>query len=256
MACGSTKVPDRILLSDESELGQTLHFKLPSFLTLSMHANITSQAEAESLVLAANRAAPTPSLLTTSIRPAGIFGEGDVQIIPNMYNAYKDGKTGFQLGNNKNLFDFTYVGNVAHAHLLAANALYQTSQMATAPLDHEKVDGEVFFITNDEPVPFWDFARGVWKAAGSTQGTENVWVIPKDVGIAIGGLLEWVMWGLGRSPKLTIRQVKFSCMTRYYDCKKAKQRMGYRPLVGLWEGIERGVKWTMEQEAKGIELKK
>ncbi len=42
-------------------------------------------------------------------------------------------QTKFQIGNNDNLFDWTYVGNVAHAHLLAADRL-------------------------DKSIPSWDFA--------------------------------------------------------------------------------------------------
>ena len=166
--------------------------------------------------------------------------------MPNIYNAYATGKDGFQLGDNTNLFDFTYVGNVADAHLLAASALLHTYSLSTAPLDHERVDGEIFFITNDEPIYFWDYCRAIYKAAGSKKGTEHVWVISKDVGLLIGGLLEWGNWVVGRKPKLTIRQVKYSCMTRYYDCSKAKKRLGYRPRVKLAEGINRAVKFHMD----------
>ena len=164
-----------------------------------------------------------------------------------MLNVYYTGKTGFQLGPNENLFDWTYVVNVAHGHLLAAAALLQTSKLQTAPLDHERVDGEAFFITNDQPIYFWDFARAIWKAAGSDKGTDHVWVISKDVGLAIGNLLEWSMWLVGKTPKLTVRQVKYSWMTRYYDCGKAKKRLGYKPLVDVGEGVKRAVKWFEDQ---------
>jgi len=90
----------------------------------------------------------------------------------------------------------------------------------------------------------------VWKAAGSEKGTEHVWVISKDVGLMIGGIMEWGMWLVGRTPKLTRRQVKYSCMTRYYDIGKAKKRLGYQPLVGLEEGVRQGVAWFLEQDAK------
>jgi sterol-4alpha-carboxylate 3-dehydrogenase (decarboxylating) len=205
-----------------------------------------TKAEAEALVLAANRAEAAPSLLTVSIRPAGIFGPGDVQILPPIMNVHFTNKTGFQLGDNTNLFDFTYVDNVAHAHLLATRALLQTAQLTTTPLDHERVDGEAFFITNDAPTPFWDFCRIIWKASGSDKGKEHVWVISKDMGLLIGGLLEWTMWAVGRQAKLTRRQVKYSCMTRYYDIGKAKRRLGYTPIVGLEEGIRRGVASLLE----------
>ena len=40
-----------------------------------------------------------------------------------MYQVYERGQTHFQIGDNTNLFDWTYVGNVARAHLLAADKL-------------------------------------------------------------------------------------------------------------------------------------
>lgn len=172
-----------------------------------------------------------------------------------MLNVHYTNKTGFQLGDNTNLFDFTYVGNVAHGHALAALALLTTSSLATPPLDHEKVDGEVFFVTNGAPIYFWDFARMVWKAAGSRKGTEHVWEIGKDTGLTLGGVMEWVYWGIGKTPKLTRRQVRYSCMTRYYDITKAKKRLGYEPVVPLQESVEKSVKWFEEERAKAGEKK-
>lgn len=172
-----------------------------------------------------------------------------------MINVYHTARTGFQLGDNDNLFDFTYVENVAHGHLLAARALLATAALATAPLDHEKVDGEAFFVTNDTPVYFWDFARMVWKACGSDKGTEHVWTISKELGMTLGGIMEWGYWVVGKTPKLTRRQVRYSCMTRYYDISKAKRLLGYAPIVGLQEGVERSVAWFQEVERREGEKK-
>ncbi|RDW60247.1 hypothetical protein BP5796_11853 [Coleophoma crateriformis] len=214
-----------------------------------------TKAEAESLAIAANRAEAAPKLLTAAIRPAAIFGSGDVQLIPRVLDVYYQNKSGFQLGDNTNLFDFTHVDNVAHGHILAAVALLQTSTLTTPPLDHEKVDGEAFFITNDAPVYFWDFSRALWKAAGNTKGTEHVWVISKDMGLMIGGAMEWINWVLGKTPKLTIKQVKYSCMTRYYSIGKAKMRLGYSPIVSLEEGIRSAVQWYETERMKEGEKK-
>lgn len=201
---------------------------------------------AEQIVLDANR--KYGKMLTVAIRPAGIFGEGDVQVIPPMLKAYEKGQTKFQLGTNTNLFDFTYVGNVAHAHILAAVALMKTYNMSTAPLDHERVDGEAFLITNDSPVYFWDFARMVWKAAGDKTEPRDVWKIEKDTGLMIATLVEWAFWLAGGwTPNLTRRAVNFSSMTRYYNIDKARRRLGYRPLVGMGEGVERATAWFQKQ---------
>jgi sterol-4alpha-carboxylate 3-dehydrogenase (decarboxylating) len=172
-----------------------------------------------------------------------------------MMKVYWEGKTNFQLGDNTNLFDFTYVENVAYAHCLAAFALLQTGKLSTQVLDHEKIDGETFVITNCQPVYFWDFARGVWAAQGNKQGTEKVWVISKEVGHVLGTVMDWTFWAVGKKSKLTPREVKYSSMTRYYDCTKAKTRLGYKPVVSLPDGIKKTVTWFEEEKKKEGEKK-
>ncbi|KAI4101303.1 MAG: hypothetical protein LQ339_005101 [Xanthoria mediterranea] len=222
-----------------------------------------TKALAESLVLAHNRHPSSPHLFTASIRPAGIFGEGDLQLIAGMMKALAKRQTAFQLGPNTNLFDFTYVGNAAHAHILAAIALLTTAHRfgatRTVPLDHERADGQAFFITNAQPVYFWDFARAVWATAGdpvSRACPAGIWTINETLGLAIAGLLEWIMWVFTagtKQPSMTRGVVKYSCMTRYFDTGKAKSVLGYTPVWGLDEGVERTVRWWKEREQGKVE---
>lgn len=181
------------------------------------------------------------------MRPAGLFGEGDPQLTPSLLTLYYTKKTGFQLGENDNLFDFTYAGNVAHAHILAAIALLATYSSSTAPLDHEKVDGEAFMITNDSPIYFWDLARMFWREAGSDLGTEHVWKITREIGLPLAGIVEGICKLIGVQTKFTRKGFKFSCMTRYYDITKAKTRLRYRPIWTLEEGVALGTKWDAER---------
>ncbi|KAG6008957.1 hypothetical protein E4U21_003507 [Claviceps maximensis] len=220
-----------------------------------------TKAAAEQLVLEANRATGDDadgnnekkqgrSLLTTALRPAGIFGEGDVQTLAGFLKAYHTGKTNVQLGDNTNIFDFTYVGNVAHAHLLAAHALLLTARATTAPLDHEKIDGEVFIITNDSPCYFWDFARAVWKAAGhkSPPGGVSVWALGRGTSLVLGSLSGFAFGLMGKPPTFTRVRAVMATMTRYYNITKAKSVLGYEPLWTLQEGVDRGVGWFLKQE--------
>ncbi|GAA94788.1 uncharacterized protein L969DRAFT_90844 [Mixia osmundae IAM 14324] len=81
-----------------------------------------TKARGELIVLDAN----TPGhFLTCALRPSGIFGPGDRQMIPGFIDVLKAGQTRLQIGNNVNLFDWTYVDNVCHAHFLAAEKLLQ-----------------------------------------------------------------------------------------------------------------------------------
>ncbi|QDS67796.1 hypothetical protein FKW77_006884 [Venturia effusa] len=205
---------------------------------------------AELAVLKANRS--TDGFLTCAIRPAGIFGPGDVQLLPGLLEASRKGQSKFQLGPNTNLFDFTYVENIAHGHILALVALLHTSKLATAPLDHERVDGEAFFVTNDSPVYFWDMARRVWKEAGDKNALDPsaIWVLGTQLALTLATVMEWVMWVFGKVPNLNRAKVRYSVMTRYYSVEKAKMRLGYAPIVDLEEGIRRGVRAILESEAR------
>lgn len=173
-------------------------------------------------------------------------------LLPGLVRIYRQGRTAFQIGDGENLFDFTYVGNVAHAHILAARLLLVTSKSKTLPLDFERVDGEAFLITNDSPMYFWDFSRAVFRAAGSEKGTNHVWSIPKEIGLAMGFCSEVVCHIRGKTPTFTRQRCAYSCMTRYFNIIKAKRVLGYRPIVGLDEGIKRGVQWILDQENAGL----
>ena len=199
------------------------------------------------MVLKANRSEPY-KLFTAAIRPAGIFGEGDVQLMKGALSVMQQGRTNVQVGDNSNIFDFTYAGNVAHAHLLAGHALLHTATMSTAPLDLEKVDGEAFFVTNGEPVYFWDFMRIIWRYGGSNLGTSHVWTLPVGLGYFLGFWSEVVCHILQKTPSFTRGRIVYSSMTRYYNIGKARRVLRYRPQVSLEEGVRRGVSWFQAQE--------
>ncbi|KAL3467320.1 hypothetical protein BJX64DRAFT_248432 [Aspergillus heterothallicus] len=221
-----------------------------------------TKADAEELVLKYNRSSPS-SMLTCALRPSGIYGEKDSQVILKILDhgvSASNTVLKMQLGENNNLFDFTYVGNVAYSHTLAAYRLLASHQRHESGkgdlLDYEKVDGEAFLITNDQPVYFWDFTHATWALAKRIVEPSQVWELPEWLLGPIGGIAEAVLGLLGRTPKLTRRVVRYSCMTRYYSCEKAKQRLGYSPLVPLDEGLARGVgyfleRWRLEGEKKG-----
>lgn len=211
-------------------------------------------------MLAANRQDPF-NLLTVAIRPSAIFGEGDQMVIPRLINVYREGKAYIQIGRNENLFDFTYAGNVAHAHLLAAEVLFKSSAQRSYSTEekiqksflscnssNKKVDGECFFITNGNPVYFWDFARSIWVSAGFPYDPRRVWVLPLFVALVIGFLSEFLAVVLRRPATLTRQRVAFSGMTRYYNISKARERLGYEPLVPLNIAVQRSVEWYLDQE--------
>ena len=62
---------------------------------------------------------------------------GDRQLITGLLQTWERGQSHFQVGDNTNLFDWTYVGNVAYAHLLAADKLGPPDPAEIARLKEE-----------------------------------------------------------------------------------------------------------------------
>jgi sterol-4alpha-carboxylate 3-dehydrogenase (decarboxylating) len=210
-----------------------------------------TKAEAEQLILRANR---TNGLLTAVIRGCTLFGEND-NVMPTQIGNAVAGRGKLQVGEGKNLYDWTYTGNAAHAHILAAQALLRVdASTPPRPEDEDmRVDGEAFVITNDEPWPFWDFVRAVGAEAGYPVKEEDTWVIPAWLFYAMAVVAEWGVWAISFGQKeshLNRQMVKYLTMNRTFDISKAKKRLGYRAEVSVQEGIRRAVEAYKEKEGK------
>ena len=140
-----------------------------------------------------------------------------------------------QMGDGTNVYDFCYVGNLAHAHLLAAKALLREEEVE----EGMRVDGEAFHITNDERWLFWEFSRAIAKEAGFEVRKEDIKVILVWVGMLIAFFAEWWVWVTSfgrRESDLTSFGVRYSCFTRTINIDKAKRVLGYRPIGGYAGG--------------------
>ncbi|KAJ1731730.1 erg26, C-3 sterol dehydrogenase [Coemansia sp. Benny D160-2] len=193
-----------------------------------------TKATAEKMVLQYN---DPHGMRTAAIRPSGIFGPGDRQTTPGALAAQRRGlPVLIQVGDNTAPFDFTYVGNIADAHLLCADKLYS-----------EHVSGQAFFITNDEPKGMWSFLRLLWAQVGDTRGP--MLVIPTFVASFILVVLRMLA-----AVRLIRHEVPFvfgmSFTPRYFNISKAKKYLGYKPRVSHAEGAPIAVKACLERWAK------
>jgi sterol-4alpha-carboxylate 3-dehydrogenase (decarboxylating) len=164
-----------------------------------------------------------------------------------MLAATQKGKIRFRMGKREIIYDLIYVGNPADAHILAAYHLLSAHDKPSPPAE-SKVDGECFNIPNDEKVFFWDFTRKMAATAGHPVEKEEFVVMPVWVGSIIGWISEWVVWirSAGRKqPNKMVKEIRFSTIHRTLSVEKAKRVLGYKPEVGLDEGIKRGVTWWM-----------
>lgn len=172
------------------------------------------------------------------------------------------------MGQNLNLFDFVYIANVVHAHLLAAarlsapplpvssfetrlppvsstistrlppTSLKQHPGPPVLPAHRNRFDqfsplyldpsgvgvgvaGEVFVVSNGEPVPFWSFARAVWWEYAHHVPRVTV-PLPPSVGLALATVAEWWAWLRGDTSLegLTRVHVSYVVCSLYFNIEK------------------------------------
>jgi len=127
--------------------------------------------------------------------------------------------------------DFTYVGNVALAHILAAERLSLKSPLA----------GQAYFITNQEPKPFWGFLGDICEGLGYERPCLK---LPYLLMLFIIMVFEHLLVPFLRlfmelKTDMTVNRIKLSVRNRIFSGKRARTDFGYRPLVSMDEGLRR-----------------
>lgn len=201
-----------------------------------------SKGLAEAFVLSPAHA--EKGLMACALRPCTIIGPDDTQVISLIHDLIAKGETCFVIGDGNNLYDWMYIDNIVHAHILAIENLLPSGSQTAA--------GQALFITNQEPAYFWDFMLFVWAQFGHVPRFQVH--IPTTLAIILAFLLEIMTWLSGTPATLHRGSIKDAIRTYYADNGKAIKMLGYKPVVGLSEGIRRsceGYKRQLAARAKG-----
>lgn len=183
---------------------------------------------AEKLVLETN----SEELRTCVLRPADIYGEGDLYHIESLLNMAKGGFY-IRLGNGKSKSQHVYVGNVAYAHILAGKALIN---------NNEAVFGQCYFVTDSEGKNFFKFFDHIVQESGYKIWPPNLW-IPKWLGLGLGAISELVAKAIRPikyyNPRLSRFAVLYTCSNFTFNSKKALNDFNYIVKYDPTEAIEK-----------------
>lgn len=233
-ACQACKVKKLIYTSSASVVfdGRTLNMvdETQPYATKPMDYYTMTKILAEKIVLEANA---KDGVATCALRPSGIFGEGDPLFVPTVAKQAAAGKMKYVIGSGKNQMDFTYVGNVAQAHLQAAQALTLSSPLA----------GSAYFITNQDPLPFWGMMGHVCEGLGYPRPSIH---LPFLLIMFLAFLVEYVIQPLLRPIKklqtdFTVNRILLATTQRTFSADKARRDFGYVPQVPMQDAIKRTV---------------
>lgn len=207
-----------------------------------------SKAMAEKLVLAANGRRKTNGevLRSCAIRPHTVFGPGDTHFMAQLIAKARSGSVTHMIGEGNNIVDFTYVENVAWAHLLAAQNLRVDSPVC----------GNAYFITNGEPQEFWTFIRRLLLKLGCVGPTKYIsfrlaYMLAYIMEIA-RRILAWIFPWINFRPTITRRMVCNMARHQFFSHDLATKDFGYRPIVSLDKGVEHTVEFFSRQRAVGL----
>jgi 3beta-hydroxy-Delta5-steroid dehydrogenase / steroid Delta-isomerase len=158
-------------------------------------------------------------LLTCAIRPSGIWGRGDQTMFRKVFESVLAGHVKVLVGRKAARLDNSYVHNLIHGFILAAQHLVPGG---TAP-------GQAYFINDAEPVNMFEFTRPVITACGERLPRLRI------SGAAVrAAMLGWqrlhFRFGIPQ-PLLEPLAVERLYLDNYFSVAKATRDLGYRPLL-------------------------
>ena len=202
------------------------------------NAYCASKASAERLVSAAD--GTEGKLRTVIIRPSSVWGEGDPYHISALVNLAQKGPY-VRIGDGSAVQQLVYVGNLAHAHLLACRELLDAEREKRKP----SCAGKPYFITDAPPENFFRFFDRIVEKSGYAIRPANLW-IPRGLMMTAGVIAEtlaflvrpFVHW----NPKVSRFAVNYTCSDFTYTSDSAARDFGFNPKYKQAEALE----WTFE----------
>ena len=188
-----------------------------------------TKAMAEQLVVNASR----NKLKSIILRPSKIWGPGDDQILTRLVARAEKLP---QIGDGKNLIDGTYIDDAADAHILAADKLEERPDLS----------GNIYFISQGEPVLAWYIINEFLKAAGCSPVKKSV---PFRIAWVTGALLEFIynILHLSKEPFMTRFLAESVAQSSWFNIEAAKRDLGYIPKIGTAEGLRRLEEWLKDK---------
>ncbi|MGB5809016.1 MAG: NAD-dependent epimerase/dehydratase family protein [Polyangiales bacterium] len=188
----------------------------------------STKVASERLVLRASDATASGGMLTCAIRPGGIYGPGERNLMVGpMVEAIKQGVPVITFGDGTALIDYTYIDNLVDAQTRAAERLVPGSPVC----------GEAYFVTDGQPINTGAFSVKLVEHMGIK--TRHVRV-PSRVAQTVAAVGERFYRAFGRpKPVLSVMTVRMCDVDNYFSIGKAKRDLGYEPLVDTNEGLRR-----------------
>jgi len=164
-------------------------------------------------------------LKTVILRPAAIYGPGDPERFFMIFRRVSKGVFPM-FGNGKTFYHPIYIDNLVDAFMLV--------------MQEGKGDGQAYLIADEEYVEIEKLVKKVGEALGIAVRVPHYPILPLMIA---GHVCETICKPFGITPPIFPRRVDWYRQNRAFRIEKAKRELGYRPAIGLEEGLRRTAEW-------------
>jgi 3beta-hydroxy-delta5-steroid dehydrogenase/steroid delta-isomerase len=185
-----------------------------------------TKIEGEKRALAANG---QQGLLTTVLRPDGIYGPGNNIMLDGVFEQVIQGRLVATIGFPGALHDHIYIDNLVQAEIRIAKHLVPGSPVC----------GKAYFVTDGHPLPLFEFTRPLIEGLGYKIPKIN---IPYRPVIAFLRLWQYLHFRIGLpAPLFTPHEIRKLAISHCASSAEAERDFGYRPIVSPEEAMARSL---------------
>ncbi|HET6416587.1 MAG TPA: NAD-dependent epimerase/dehydratase family protein [Polyangiales bacterium] len=183
-----------------------------------------TKIEGEKRVLEANGQG---GLLTTVLRPDGIYGPGNNLMLDEMFEQVTKGRLVATIGYPGALHDHIYIDNLVDAEIRIAKRL-----VAGSP-----VCGKAYFVTDGRPLPLFEFMRPLIEGMGYKVPKLD---IPYRPVLAFLRLWQYLHFRIGLpAPFFSPHEIRKLAISHCASSAAAERDFDYRPIVSPDDAMAR-----------------
>lgn len=171
---------------------------------------------------------------TTIIRPGAIiFGPGDTTAFVHLAPALESGIMPL-VGSGSSVTCYSYIDNLIDGLLLVGGS--------------DKAAGQTFNLNDDAMISWKDYLAATSRALGVKT---RFFSIPVGLATSAAWTVEkaWKAARIKKAPFVHRYRVGLVTNDFHFSCEKAKNELGYKPKVGMEDGLKNTVQWYRRWQA-------
>ncbi|CAK7345976.1 unnamed protein product [Dovyalis caffra] len=194
-------------------------------------------------------------LYTCAIRPAAVYGPGEERHFPRIVSFAKLGLLAFKIGDANVKTDWVYVDNLVLAIILASMGLLDDIPNKGG---HPVAAGQPYFISDGSPINSFEFLQPLLRSLDydlpkATLSVPHALILGRIVSAIYTVLYPWLnRWWLPQ-PFILPAEVYKVGVTHYFSFLKAKQELGFVPMVSPREGMATTISYWQERKRKTVD---